>query len=365
MVDFPLDYGVCSCSSPASPSCSAIELCGTTVIEDLFSDAVLPPASGASLVQDVLESTAYLFSGSHTDENWVQVSDQTMADFFNHVDNQAFTLSFWIMLDQTSRASYIFSFETGSDRYFSLYERSRTRANFYYFRDTIGNLEQEDDLGYESQVALSFFYDPSIFPDGLRDNEWHFIALSVDFPSISLTVDGYTLRPTQGNYYDSTDTQVLQENNGTIYDMPAPILVKNQAVIDSLTGYIGGSSGRGVNYALDGAIRQLILTNILETDAYNCLGSCNVDIFPDDSVNNFTTFYNPAKRSFEFSSSADPNVPVGDTAYTAFMGTLIFSDNGFLPPEEEGESWRVSVQVRGYFFYYRSGFMIPFFHSGF
>ena len=346
MVEFPLDYGVCSCSAPANPSCSAIELCGTTVVEDLLSDAVVPSASAASLVQDVLESTAYLFTGSHTNENWVQVSDPTKADFFSHVDNQAFTLSFWIMVDPTSGSSYVFSFETGRDPYFSLFDSSRNRATLYYFRDTIGNLEQGDDLGYESQVALSFYYDPNILPDGLRDNEWHFIALSVNFPTISLTVDGYVLRPTQGNYYDSTDTNILLTNDGTIYDMPAPILVKTQSVIDSLTGYIGGSSGRGLSYALDGAMRQLILTNPLSTDAYNCLGSCDVNIFPDGSVSGFTTFYDPAKRLFEFSSSADPSVPVGDTEYTEFMGTLIFSDNGFVPTEEEGEPWRISVQVR-------------------
>ena len=344
-LDFPLDYGLCSCSAPADPSCSALGLCGTTVIEDLFADAVVPSASAATLEQSVLENTAYSFTGGAFDQNWIEVSDQTKEDFFNHVDNQPFTISFWIIVDATSASSYIFSFETGNMRYFSLYESSRTRAILYYFRDTLDNLEQFEDTGYNTQVALSFFY-PSVFPDGLRDNGWHFIALSVDYPSISLTVDGYVIRSTQGNYFDSTDTRVNLANDGTLYNMPAPILVKDQAMIDSLTGYIGGSSGRGTRYAFDGSMRQLILTDPLSTDAYNCLGSCDVTIYPDNSISGFNTFYNPAQRSFEFSSSAASSVSVGDTEYTQFMGTLIFSDNGFLPPEEQGESWRVSVQVR-------------------
>ena len=335
---------MCSCTGSANTNCGAIEICGTTVIEDLFSDAVVPSASTASIVQEVLENTAYSFTGAHTDDNWIQVSDQTKTSFFNHVDNQAFTLSFWIMLDPTSRSSYILSFENNGDRYFSLFDNSKGRAVIYYYRDTLGSLEQGDDGGYETQVALSFYYDSNILPDGLRDNEWHFIALSVNIPTISLTVDGYVLRPTQGNYYDSTNMQILLDRDGTIYDMPAPILVKNQAVIDSLTGYIGGSA-RGSSFALDGAMRQLILTNPFTTDAYSCLGSCGVNIFPDDSVGGFTTFYDPAKRVFEFSSSADPAVPIGDAEYTEFMGTLVFSDNGFLLPEEQGESWRISVQV--------------------
>jgi hypothetical protein len=127
--------------------------------------------------------------------------------------------------------------------------------------------------------------------------------------------------------------------------MPAPIIVKSQAQIDVLRGYIGGSSGRGEDFALHGAMRQLILTEPLSTNSYNCLGSCDVGIFSDSSVSGFTTFYNPAKRLFEFRSSTDPDEPPGDREYTEFMGTLVFSDSGFLPPEEQDESWRVSVQV--------------------
>ena len=316
------------------------------MVEDLFSDAVLPSASAATLDTSILDNTAYVFNGAHIDENWVQVSDETKESFFAHVDNQPFTISLWIRLSLGSSSSYILSFEDGSRRYFTLYESSRTRATLYYFRDTIGDLEVGEDLGYETRVALSFFYDTTVFPLGLRDNEWHFIALSVDFPSITLTVDGYVLRPTQGNYLDELDNRVNLNNDGSTYNMPARILVKDQATLDSLNGYIGGSEGRGTSYAFYGAMRQLLLTEYLETEAYNCLGSCAVTIFSDESVNGFNTFYNPAKRSFEFSSSAAPDVPVGDVEYTEYMGTLIFSDNGFLPPEEEGELWRVSVQVR-------------------
>ena len=314
---------------------------------DLFSDAVRPSGSAVSLNTDILDNTAYVFNGDHNANNWVQVSDATKLSFFEHVDNQAFTISFWIRVTVGSSSSYIFSFEDGNRRYLTLYDRAGIRATFHYFRDTIGDLEVGEDAGYSTHVALSFYYDPNVFPLGLRDNEWHFIAISIDFPSIAMTIDGYVIRPTQGNYRNEQNAGTDLENDGTIYDMPARILVKDQVTLDEITGYIGGSDGRGIIYAFDGAMRQFLLTEYMETEQYNCLGSCAVTIFSDDSVSGFNTFYNPAKRSFEFSSSADPSEPVGDTEYTQFMGTLIFSDNGFLPPEEEGESWRVSVQVRG------------------
>lgn len=343
-LEFPLDYGLCICSPPNDPSCSAIELCGTTVVQNLFTNAVIPSASEATLETSIVDNIAYVFTGAHIDENWVLLSDEAKANFFEHVDNQGFTISGWIRLDSLSNAAYILSFERDRDRYFSLYESSRTRAIFYYFRDTLSNFEQNEDAGYSTQVALSFYYDPDLFPEGLRDSKWHFIALSVDFPSITLTIDGYVHRPTRGNYFNEDDSQVRLNLNGSIYNMPAEILRKSNSIIDDIDGYIGGSS-RSITFALDGSIRQLVLTDYLGTDGYNCLGSCNVIIFSDNSISGFNTFFNPAKRSFEFSSSAEPNAPVGDTEYTEFMNTLIFSDNGFLPPEEEDELWKVSVQV--------------------
>ena len=316
-------------------------------MQNLLSNADIPSNSAATLDTSVMDNIAYTFNGAHTSENWVLVSDEAKTNFFELVDNQDFTVTCWLRVDSESRAAYIFSFQTGNGRYFSLYEVSKQRAIFYYFRDRIA---EPEDSGYETQVALSFYYDTDIFPDGLRDDEWHFIALSVDYPSITLTIDGYNLRPTQGNYYSVSNQQILlgQLTDGTYYEMPAEILRKTEAQIDNINGYIGGSS-RGNSYSLDGAIRQLILTDYLDTDAYSCLGACDVTIYSDGSVSDFSTFFNPAKRSFEFSTSAEPNEPIGDAEYTEYMGTLLFSDNGFLQPEQQEESWMVSVQVRNYY----------------
>ena len=323
-------------------------MCGTTVVQNLFSGAILLSGSEATLITSIVDDIAYMFNGEHVSENWVLVSNEAKANFFEHVDNQAFTISCWIRVDSGSNAAYIFSFQGGSngrDRYFSLYESSKARATFYYFRAPLDESEIGETINDRRQVALSFYYDSNVFPDGLRDNNWHFIALSVNFPTITLTIDGYVYRPTRGNYYNAEDVKVDLLQDGTFYNMPAEILQKSESTINNLNGYIGGSS-RGTSYALEGAIRQLILTDYLETSAYNCLGSCDVTIFLDNSVGGFNTFYNPAKRSFEFSSSAEQSEAVGDAEYTEFMSTLIFSDNGYLPPEEEEEAWKVSVQVR-------------------
>ena len=346
MNEFPLDYGLCVCN----PNCTAIELCEITVEQDLFSNAT-STSDGPSLDSSITDGIAYTFNGANNvDNNWVLVSNNAKTNILQMIgsSDQKFTVSCWINIASNSATAYIFSFERGSERYFSLYERSQTRANLFYFRDRIA---EPEDSGYTSQVALSFYYDTDIFPDGLRDRKWHFLALTIDYPEITLTIDGYVHRPTQGNYYDVSNTKILLDRltNGSTYDMPAEIINVAEADFvgfDDINGYIGGSSrGNTRTYSLDGTIRQLLLTSQLDTEAYNCLGSCNVTIYSDGSVSGFNTFYNPARRSFEFSSSADPSEPIGDTEYTEFMGTLIFSDNGFLPSEEEEESWRVSVQV--------------------
>ena len=335
MREFPLDYGLCVCSPPNPQNCDDVfTLCGTSfsLQQDLFSGAT-PTPGGPTLVSDV--DGAYSFNGRNdVDNNWLLVSDSVKLTFLEQTDD--FSISFWLNVASGSSSAYIFSFEMGTSRYFSLYESGRARAIFYYFRD---RLATQDD-GYNTQVALSFYYNSEVFPEGLRDSKWHFIVLTVDFPTVTLTVDGYIHYPTRGNYFDTFENQVDLFRNGSTYQMPAPILTKTTAQIDAINGYIGGSSrGNTRSFALDGEMRQMVVTDVLDTDTYNCLGSCNNRIYSDGSVSGFTTFYNPARRSFEFSSNAGPE------AYTAFLMSLIYSDNGFLPPEEDAESRRISVQV--------------------
>lgn len=331
--EFPLEYGLCICSPPNPQNCDDVfTLCETSfsLQQDLFSGATSVPG-GPTLVSNV--DGAYSFNGRNDlDDNWLLVSDSVKSTLLDQTDD--FSISFWLNVASGSSSAYIFSFEMGNNRYFSLYERARVRSTFYYFRD---RLTAQDD-GYDTQVALSFYYDSSVFPEGIRDSKWHFIVLTVNFPTVTLTVDGYVHYPTRGNYRDTFENTVDLNLNGSIYEMPAPILTKTTAQIDAINGYIGGSS-RGRQFALDGEMRQLVVTDVLDTNTYNCLGSCNNRIYSDGSVSGFTTFYNPARRSFEFSSNAGPE------AYSAFLMSLIYSDNGFLPPEEEDESRRISVQV--------------------
>ena len=309
-----------------------------SVTQDLFSGAILTSDGGPSLVTEISD-TAYTFNGDHdVDENWVLVSESAKMAVLQRTDH--FSVSFWIQISEDSQEAYIFSFEMGTDRYFSLSSRSANRATFFYFRDRIATT----DGGYPSRVGLSFYYNPDIFPNGLHDGKWHFIALTVDYPIATLTVDGYVYRPTEGHYFDSSDDRVGLPRllDGSSYQMPAPILDKTNSQIEAINGYIGGSSRSSSRFSLSGSMRQLVLTDNLDTDSYNCLGGCGISIYSDESVfGNFSMFYNPAKRSFEFSSSTG-----GPEEYTDFLMSLLFSDNGFLPPEDDEESWRINVQVR-------------------
>ena len=106
-----------------------------------------------------------------------------------------------------------------------------------------------------------------------------------------------------------------------MYNMPAPILTKSETQINTITTYIGGSNRR-TQYALMCAIRQFMLTNILDTETYNLLGSCNTALFSVGTVNgDFTTFYNPALQSFVFNSNSGPD------NYTSYLRSLIYTDN--------------------------------------
>lgn len=304
--------------------------------EDWFFRVVLGSNNGP-LRESGISEVVYNFNGRNDiSNNWLVIDDDVKNRTLQMTDD--FTVSMWIRVDTDSGASYIFSFEIGNNRYFSLYERSQSRANLYYFRDSIPG-EPIDD-GVNTQVAFSFYYDTNIFPLGLRDGQWHFVALTIDFPEVMLIIDGYVIRPTQGNYFDSFDNQVIQSRltDGSHYQMIAPLLTKTQQQIDDLAGRIGGSS-RGDSFSLDGQIRQMMFTNLVDTNTYNCLGSCNSLIVADGTVTGFTTFYDPAKREYQFSGNFSPLL------YTNFLQTVFYSSNGFLPPEEVGESRLIRIQV--------------------
>ena len=327
---------MCECS----PQCGSVfAQCSLTLRENFFTGATTI-TGGPQSVQLAGGEVAYTFNGRNDiSNNWLEIESALKSRILQVTDD--FSISMWLNLDTTSGAQYIYTFESGTQRYFTLFDNSGTRAIFYYFRDVLPGLSPNDDDGYISQVALSFYYDTAVFPRGLRDGQWHFITLNIDYPSVTFVVDGYEYRPTQGNYRDSFRTQVLLSRDGTFYNMPAPILTKSTAQINSIIGRIGGSA-RGNRFSVGGQLRQLSLTNLLTSQTFNCLASCNNRIYPSPAasvVSSFTTFYNPVSRVFTFSGTLTPAV------YTLFLQSLIYSSNGFLLPEESRESRIIRLQV--------------------
>ena len=337
---FPNQYGVCECTNPVCQDVFA--LCGSSfsLQQDLFAGATPASSAGPTLVSG-LSFQVYSFNGRNDlSNNWLEIPSATKTLFLQTTDD--FTISMWIRVRSGSSSAYILAFELGRNRYFSLYEASQTTLVLYYFRDNIPGVTNDD--GRNTQVALTFFYDPAIFPVGLRDNQWHFITFTIDFPAAILTVDGYEYRPTRGNYRNQFQSRVdlLQLTDGTYYNMPAPILTKTQAQIDGISGKIGGSA-RSNRFSLDGEIRQLTLTNVFDTSTLNCIASCNnrIGISPGATItSSITTLYNPSVRRFSFRGSASPS------QYTTLLQSLVYYSNGFLLPQEQGESRIIRISVQ-------------------
>ena len=334
---FPNQYGECECTIAA---CSDVfTLCGTSfsLQQDLFAGATSGTPGGPSIITGQ-SSTVYSFNGrDDLSDNWLTISAATKNTVLQRTDD--FTLSFWILVEENSNSAYIITFENGNSRYFSLYEASQTRLILYYFRDNIPGVVNDD--ARNTQVALSFYYDTTLLPNGLRDGNWHFLSFTVDFPSVILNVDGLEIRPTQGNYQNQFQTRILLGRDGTLYDMPAPILTKDASLLNSIEGRIGGSA-RGVRFTLFGEVRQLILSDIVDTATYNCLASCNnrIDIDPASTIgSSFGSRYDPVSRVFYFTGAVAPS------QYTIFLQSLIYYSNGFLPPEEQGERRIIRLQV--------------------
>ena len=291
-----------------------------------------------------VDEVVYSFNGlNRIDNNWLDVESGVKTRTLQVTDD--FSISMWVRVNANSDSAYIFSYELGTARYFSLYDSSTDRAILYYFRDRLSELDPTAlDDGIETQVAFSFYYDAAIFPNGLRDSQWHFISLDMDFPDATFIVDGYVFRPTRGNYFNTFGNQVVLNRlqDGTFYQLPAPILTKSQDVIDSIAGRLGGSArGNNIQFCLGGQIRQMLFTDRLSTANYNCIASCNNEVFSDGTVLGFTTFYQPVSRVYSFSGAFTPD------QYTAYLQTLLYSDNGFIPLEQEGESRLVRLQVCG------------------
>ena len=339
---FPNQYGICECTNPACQD--VFTLCGTSfsLQQDLFAGATPASSAGPTLVSG-LGFQVYSFNGRNDlSNNWLEISSAAKTLFLETTDD--FTISLWIRVASGSGSSYIVTFELSRARYFSLYESSSSSLVLYYFRDNLPGVSSDNDDGRDTQVALTFFYDPAIFPNGLRDNQWHFVTFTIDYPAAILTVDGYEYRPTRGNFFNQFESQVFfsQLTDGTFYDMPAPIITKTQAQIDAISGKIGGTA-RGNGFSLDGEMRQLTLTNIFGTSTLNCIASCNnrIGVASGATIpSSITTLYNPATRRFSFRGAASPS------QYTILLQSLVYFSNGFLLPQEQGESRIIRISVQ-------------------
>lgn len=272
------------------------------------------------------------------DDNFVVIDEAVKTQFLQLTDD--FTMSFWLKINPTGDSSYIFSFEIGNTRYFSLYDTARARSQLYYNRDPLA----VDDVG-NRRVVLSFYYDRDVFEDGLRDGEWHFISLTIDFPNAILVVDGYEIRPTGGNYYDVDDTQLTLPDvypDDEFYPMPAPIESKDASLISQIQGHVGGSE-RSNRFSMGGQIRQMVVTDLLSRSTYECLASCNNLIYSTLTLTPFVTFFNPVRRIFTY------NHITGDhDEYTDFLQTLFYQSDGYIPPQPVdggGESRIIRLQV--------------------
>ena len=283
----------------------------------------------------------YSFNGANgRTNNFLTIPDPLKTTFLETTDQ--FSLSFWLRVETESGASYLVSFELGNNRLFSLYEISRSRLVFYYYRDALPGFSSATDDGYNTQVALSYFYNRTQLPNGLRDNNWHFISFNIQFPSATLVIDGVQYQPTRGNFDNQFRSQVsLDQTPGVNYTMPAPISRKSPTEIAQTVGRIGGSI-RSNNFATFGEMRQLFLTSVIDDNLYACLASCNNLIGVDPAASgipNLVTFYNPVTRTFDFTG------PTNAAGYTDVLQSLVYYTNGFLLPEESGESRIITLRI--------------------
>ena len=334
---FPNKYGACKCTH--QECLDVFQLCSVEHTSDLFDSAV----STAPTIIPNLPYIVYSFNGRNDQSNnWITISSNIKNAFLERTNN--FTLSFWVKVESSSKSSYLITFEADHLRYFSLYESSNQRIIIYFHRDLLdGFTSKEDDDGYNTQVGLSFYFDRSRLPTGLRDSQWHFLSLSVSYPNIILMVDGIEYRPTRGNYRNHIEATVDLPLDGSVYTMPAPILTKTDTQIRTISGRIGGSF-RGNKFSLFGEMRQVVFSSrVISSNSYTCLASCNniigLDLSSSSSFPQFQMFYNPVTRTFQFEASTDA------VGYTNFLQSLVYFTNGFLPPQETRESRLITIRI--------------------
>lgn len=347
---FPNTFGACECDSREALCRDVYSLCSASSSLSFDYDLLLHAVPGTNFNgPNLVSNTDYLvwnFNGRNDISfNWLSLTNTLKAAFLATTDD--LTLSMWIHLDAstTISSSYLFSAEDSrGTRYFSLYEASRSRAILFYHRNALSST----DNGAGTQVALSFYYDSDFVghSNGLRDGQWHFIALTVQYPTVTFTVDGLTYLPTQGNYYDQENNQVLLNRiDGVTYQMPGPILSKDPALVNNIQALIAGSFRGSNRYSVGGQIRMMHFTSAMSVATYSCLASCNASISAE-AFPGLDSLYNPVTRNLSFTGAATP------ANYTALLNTLVYTSNDFFPPQQLPTSsvieiHRVKLRVSG------------------
>ena len=247
----------------------------------------------------------------------------------------SFTISMWMQVLPPG-SSYLLTFEdTTTARYFHLYEKSTTRFTVYYARAAIPGAPTDTSVGTE--VEVDFIYNAAIHPNGLRDSLWHYITLSVNYPTMQFTLDGIVYNISEYLYTNQNGVRVPLSGVALGTTMPAPIL--NKSGQSGINVRIGGSSIRTPGYSLKGGIRQLYFTPLMNTSTYNCLASCNNQIYTDGRTPQITTSYNPVSRTLSFNGTSSPSV------YTNILQSLVYVNNGYLTPQETGTIHIITLQV--------------------
>ena len=351
---FPTQYATCRGSTGMEyVMCES----GLNPQYNLFTTSALSPESTGSNNPVLISGTdAYQFVGGTGTQSRFLVTGTLHDQVLSLSDH--FSMSMWIKFsssDSVPGLQYVLSFETdpsnSRNRYFSWLFRSN-RLNLFYNRDVlVDGTTPSTDLGYGSRVGLSFYWDESIFGD-LRNDNWHFVKLDVDFPEMKFYINGHVYFPTEGHYFSVTNQRIGLQRIDTPREMPARILDKTSSTspvsLSDINIRIGGSV-RG-NYNFVGEMRLLYITGLMDNSLYTCIASCGESIVPTGymsgsqnltaDVNGFSTFYNPVSRTLYFDKGSSPPVD-----YTNFLRSISYSTRDTFPPQEQGEGRRIEFRV--------------------